>query len=220
MNKKIIGTISLCAILSTALLPYSSFAASSTSTAVSSPVVNSGSIKDYAKKLEPFVHKKADGTIYLDSSYKKHVNVPSNVINSITGWMNGLNQDVKAGLATISSDLKVSYKTQRTQRTMYTSSTSGINDYYIYWWGFEIYLDHATTGQIAVALSKGAIGSKLVEIISKKIPSAPTKVISALAEVATWILGSGAAALKIQDQGKGVILTIYWPEVFGGIRAQ
>ncbi|RAP29981.1 hypothetical protein C2W64_02536 [Brevibacillus laterosporus] len=216
MKKKLFN-LSLCMVVLTGVIIPASAFASSESVSSANVVMFKHDIKNYANQLEPYVHKDSDGTIYLDRDYKNKVNVPSEVIESIQNWMDGLNEDVKAGLATIDDNLKVEYKNHKLQVNI---SSGGSDDFQVYWWGFGLYLSHATVKSLTKALAAGAATTKLVEIIAKRIPHASAKVVAGYSEVATWLLGTGALTLASFDDGDGILITCDWPGIPVGIEPQ
>lgn len=176
-------------------------------------------VEQYAEKLKPYVIKNPDGTITLDESYKDKVTVPKEVVKGITGWMQVINEDVKAGQAIINQDLEVIYKNQPTQKYA-AANSGGVDDVKVYWWGFGLYLSHSTTEKLVDAMKYGATATKLASLILKYVWTPQTKVAEAIAEVATWVLASGALVLYSNDEGNGVLITVTWPSIVSGIEPQ
>ncbi|ANY65915.1 hypothetical protein BBD42_05105 [Paenibacillus sp. BIHB 4019] len=219
LNKTVILT-ALLATLSVNTLPSISKAATpdiQTNLTISTNniVTSSNDSKYYAGLLRDYVRtNEQDGTIYLDDSYKDTLYVPTEIIGSINAWLSIVNKDIKSGLATIGHNYEIIYKSNQPNSSNFVvkaAVTGGVDEVRTFWWGFEIWLSHATTNEIIVALTAGAAASKVVEIITKRLKSIPTTVILLIAEISTLVLGTGAAALKLTDKGNGVYISCFWP---------
>ncbi|OBA05351.1 hypothetical protein A9P44_16340 [Paenibacillus polymyxa] len=197
-------------VLSGTVLPTLSYASQSPNN-YESNIVSNVDVKKYTDDLQPFVRTAKDGTLYLDTTYKDKVKVPDEVTQSITAWMSVVNEDIKQGLATVNSSYEVIYRNSNTSEFSTQVVRGGVDDVRTFWWGFELWLSHSTTTEVIYALTGGATASKVAEIIAKRIPAAPAKVLTLILEFSTVITGGGAALLKIKDQGNGVYLTFGWP---------
>jgi DNA-directed RNA polymerase beta' subunit len=180
----------------------------------------------YAKKLEKFVKQKKDGTIYLKDNYKNKVDVPEEVVNGINSWMDILNNEVLSGTVTIDKNLEIHYtdeKNNMLQESQFqTLSSSGINDFRVYWWGYKLYLDNANTKKLVDALYNAAGGATLATIISSAISTPGNPLIKALAGILALSGAALARATQNANKGKGVYYRFNGiaPTLFTGVFSQ
>lgn len=214
LKKVVLGTIILG--ISSSITGGFSYASESTSISQSQVATNLD-VKSYAEKLQPYVQILEDGTLSLNPTYKENVQVPEEVINSIKNWMNLVNEDIKSGLARVDSNYEIiyfNYSVPSQDQSQYTTQqlvSGGVNEVRTFWWGYEYWFSHATTNEIVVALMKGAIGTKVLEIIVKRVPIPQGKAATIGLEIATLIAGGSAGLFKAKDQGNGIYVTFARP---------
>ncbi|KJD47418.1 hypothetical protein [Paenibacillus terrae] len=219
MSKKLVRKIALGtagAILATTVLPSLSFASQSpSSSAIEANVISNANevpVKQYVDVLQPYVHtNKQDGTLYIDPTYKQNVQVPEAVIESINAWFNVVNEDIKSGDAIVNSNLEVVYTGNNPSNVKPQVVKGGVNDFRTFWWGYELWMDHGTVQEVSNAMAIGASITKLVEIILKRVPGIPGKLLPILVEISTWIQGTGYVFLRTTDNGNGVYITFAYP---------
>lgn len=214
LKKVVLGTIILG--ISSSVTGGFSYASESTSISQSQVATNLD-VKSYTEKLQPYVQILEDGTLSLNPTYKENVQVPEEVINSINNWMNIVNKDIKSGLAKVDSNYEIIYfnysspSPDLNQKYTQQLVSGGVDEFRTFWWGCEYWFSHATTNEIVIALTKGAVGTKLLEIIVKRVPMPQGKAATLGLELATLIAGGSAGLFKVKDKGNGIYITFARP---------
>lgn len=169
-------------------------------------------------KLEKYLVKKADGTIYLDINYKDE-NLANEYVIGILNWMEVLNESIEAGEIVVDNNFTISF-TNELNNKAYEIFSSGKNGFEVEWWGYKIFLDNENTETWIKAIENGRDTGALITIIANMLPSPPTKLASGIAALVVFGMNKGANYIKDTNKGKGVYIRFTWPALVTGIFGQ
>jgi len=224
VNQKItkLMTVGLAATLFTTTLPYDKASAAESVTkdnSISSNHSENDKNEQIINELSKFVEKQPNGEIYLNSNYKKEVNISAENAQKLEKHIDLLNESVRKGELIINDDLSVDVIGNPSR----ILSEYGINSamaassgtsYSISVWGVTVFMDNNDASEFAQTLINTGGATVGASAISRFIPSPPTILVSTIIGV---IGGGGVAAGKRIEQynkGKGVRLEFKLPAGF------
>ncbi len=127
--------------------------------------------EEYYDKLEDYAQVKGNGTIFLQNSYKNHVDVPDEIVEEVKVWMDILNELSKKGKVEITNDLEINILDKKKEKndaslTVETFRSSGENKLEFTWKGPRLYICEDNTRELRNALIAGRGASAIVGIIA------------------------------------------------------
>lgn len=214
--------VGLAATLFTTTLPF--YEASAAGNGLKDNSISSNNIANDENEqiiniLSKFVEKQPNGTIYLNSDYKKELNISEDNVQKLEKHIDLLNESVRKGELIINDDFSVdvignpsSFLAEYGINSAMAASSG--TSYSISVWGVTVFMDNNDASEFAQTLINTGGATVGASAISRFIPSPPTILVSTIIGV---IGGGGVAAGKRIEQynkGKGVRLEFKLPAGF------
>jgi len=152
--------------------------------------LDGAAVDNLIEKLEPFVSRNNDGTFRLDIPANAKINKSSQEFKAILAGMNGINELIRQGELVTTPDLTV-YCADGSQFVL----QDGIDKFKTRWYGYELWLSHATILELKGAAGEVIIANILVDLLVIAWP---------VAVALAAFIGVGAVVLTAYDNGCGI----------------
>lgn len=169
-------------------------------------------ITEAKDRIDKYVVYNSEKNEYqLNLSSGKEINISDRLYNAFAKTIKQTNLTIKnlnvvadpndpKKLRVISNEtLNIKVRTRIDFFETYEPVANGHNGYDMRWYGCDIYLSNETTKRITLLLAQGAGASAIIALLGGPAAAIPGGVVAA-------ILGYGAAAFGIYNEGKGVVI--------------
>lgn len=161
--------------------------------------------------MEAHIGVNSANELYLDVTTGKEIGIDEESFNALKAAMDHTNARLRSGEIKL-SDVHFSTKGPKVlDNNVFTiASCAGTTAAYLYWWGYQFYMDECLTQQVEGLLYMGAGVSTIAAALSVPFGQVEVTIILGLA---AGLMGLGGGYLQYIDGGggnQGIIVDYNW----------
>ena len=196
--KKLLSIITIISIIGLTFVSASAQSVKQVSKDDKKCEIEPGEIYDAVTELEPYVVRLDDGVFRLDAPAKITKKISAAALEQILSGMQITNSLIRDGSLVTTDGLDVFLAIDNQLTVISTAISGGVDKIVFRWYGYDVYLSHATINALIYA---AATGGGIATIIASIIPPA-----ALVAGVIAGVVVIYMATITYFDSGNGTII--------------